>query len=311
MHDAPVRRNGGIGFALSAPQATLTFTPSKAFEIIDRRRKALHDIEIASVLSDLTIAKATLDLETAFIVDIEGEFATHVGMGSGTSIRLACIEGLLALNGVDLQQEEIVRLSARGGTSGIGINTYFDGGLIFDLGVKDDGAGYAPSDVIRPQALPLTLPRLALPRWEISLFIPRSIAAKSQQEEAEFFRRVLPLRPDASHRACYEALFGVYASIREQDESAFATSIMRMQDTDWKAREWLEYGPPLTRLRDSIHDLGAEYVGMSSLGPMLFAGGTPEFLLDVVAAGDALDCDVIVTRMSNAGRTKDVSPCAP
>ncbi|WP_369510459.1 GHMP family kinase ATP-binding protein, partial [Escherichia coli] len=114
------------------------------------------------MLDALVAAKTALALRTAFAVTITGNLATHVGMGSGTGIRLACIEALLALNEVSLPQEELVRLSERGGTSGIGIKTYFDGGLVLDLGVRNDNAGYAPSGLIRPKALPASLPRLAV-----------------------------------------------------------------------------------------------------------------------------------------------------
>lgn len=308
MHGSSPRRNGGIGFALSGPQAELTFTRSDAFEITDHRERPLRDAEIVRLLHVLSAAKAELCLDAACAVDISGVLATHVGMGSGTAIRLACIEALLAQNGVDRSREEIVRLSERGGTSGIGINTYFDGGLILDLGVRNDGAGYAPSGLTRPKALPSSLPPLALPDWEICLFVPRSIPAKSQEEEAEFFQRVLPLAPDASYRACYEALFGVYASIREQDAMAFAAAIERMQDTEWKNREWQEYGSNLIELRDRIRSMGSGYIGMSSLGPMLFAGGQTHFSIKATLAADALDCDVFVTQMSNAGRTMEVLP---
>lgn len=310
VHQSPPRRNGGVGFSLCFPGATLTFSASDTFKVVDQRDRPLHSAEIARLVDSMTVAKAALKLGTAFAVDISGVLATHVGMGSGTSIRLACIEALLALNDIELPRHEIVRLSQRGGTSGIGINTYFNGGLILDLGVRDDGAPYLPSASVRPQALPLSLPPLVLPDWEVCLLVPRSIPAKSQQDEADFFKRTLPLTPEVSYRACYEALFGVYASILEQDALAFATSIERMQQTEWKSREWQEYGSPLTALRDEIRALGADYIGMSSLGPMLFAGGPTGFSSGAQEAADALDCGVFVTRMSNAGRTvEQVLPC--
>ncbi|RYY25382.1 MAG: beta-ribofuranosylaminobenzene 5'-phosphate synthase [Sphingomonadales bacterium] len=306
MHDAPPRRNGGIGFALSSPQATLTFTASAVFAIADRRHRPLRDTEIASLVGALSVARATLGLKNAVTVVITGELATHVGMGSGTAIRLACIEAMLALNGIELPREEVVRLSGRGGTSGIGINTYFEGGLVLDLGARNDGAGYAPSSMVRPKELPYSLPGLSLPDWEICLFVPRNIPTKSQWEEAEFFQRVLPLSPDASYRACYEALFGVYASIAEQDAVNFVAAIERMQSTDWKSQEWREYGGALSALRDELRNLGAEYVGMSSLGPMLFAGGPSVFSSDAQGAAESLNCDAIISRMSNVGRVMEV-----
>lgn len=302
MHTSPRRKNGGVGFALRGPAATITLSPAGEFHILDERSRALHHAEIARLSSTLRSAKATLRLDHATKIVITGDLATHVGMGSGTAIRLACIEGLLALNGADLHPTEIIQLSGRGSTSGIGINTYFQGGLFLDLGVKDDGAEYAPSGVRRANAIPSSLPQLTLPDWEVCLFVPRNIAAKSQPEETEFFARVLPLKPEASYRACYDALFGIYASILEQDPIGFSAAVEGMQETEWKSLEWREYGDPLFVLRDKVRGLGADYVGMSSLGPMLFAGGPKSFRDNAANAANALDCDVFVTRMSNTGR---------
>ena len=303
MHGAPLRRNGGVGFAVTSPEAILSFGASEDFLVVDRRARPLHDVEVDRLIETMRSAKTALALERSVIVEIEGALATHVGMGSGSAIRLACIEALLAINRAELPREQIVRLSGRGGTSGIGINTYFDGGLVFDLGIRDDGGGYAPSAAIRPKALPLSLHPTSLPDWTVLLAVPRGIPAKSQQEELEFFRRVLPLTPEDSYRACYDALFGVFASLHERDEGAFATAIERMQDTEWKRREWREHGDPLIALRDGLRTLGADYIGMSSLGPMLFAGGSSAFLEATVQAAEMLDCDVFLSRMTNNGRT--------
>jgi beta-ribofuranosylaminobenzene 5'-phosphate synthase len=308
MHSAPLRKNGGVGFAVASPEAILSFEASEDFVVVDRRARPLHDMEIGRLIETLRSAKTELALEAAVIVEIDGALATHVGMGSGSAIRLACIEALLAINRTERPREQIARLSGRGGTSGIGINTYFDGGLIFDLGVRDDGDGYAPSASTHPKTLPLTLHPISLPEWAVLLAVPRRIPAKSQQEELEFFRRTLPLTPEDSYRACYDALFGVFASLHEQDEGAFAIAIERMQETEWKRREWREHGNAIIALRDGLRTLGADYVGMSSLGPMLFSGGSSAFLEAAAQAAEMLDCDVFLSRMTNKGRTLSAEP---
>jgi len=65
--------------------------------------------------------------------------------------------------------------------------------------------------------------------------------AKTQQEEVEFFQRVLPLTIEDSYRSCYEAVFGVYASIKDCDYAAFCQAVTSIQTTAWKALEWHEY----------------------------------------------------------------------
>jgi beta-ribofuranosylaminobenzene 5'-phosphate synthase len=76
-----------------------------------------------------------------------------------------------------------------------------------------------------------------------------------------------------------------------------------MQRTEWKAKEWGEYGATLQALRVKLLSLGADCVGMSSLGPMLFCLGNASCLSEIARQEEALDCDLIFTKPSNYGRS--------
>jgi beta-ribofuranosylaminobenzene 5'-phosphate synthase len=206
---------------------------------------------------------------------------THVGMGSGTAIRLATLEALYTINGVSVPRDGLTVRSGRGGTSGIGINTYFDGGLILDLGVKAALFDFLPSSQPRPGSLPTTLPPLSMPQWPLALCVPRGIQPKSQDQELEFFKRTTPLDPESSFRSAYDALFGIYAAVAEIDYAAFCKAVDSIQSTSWKDAEWHEYGTPLTKLRDDLLRAGADCVRMSSLGPMLFCFGRADALANI------------------------------
>jgi beta-ribofuranosylaminobenzene 5'-phosphate synthase len=235
-------------------------------------------------------------------VTVTGSMRTHVGMGSGTAIRLAVLEALYVVNGNYQSREHLITRSRRGGTSGIGINTYFGGGLILDLGVKNDLRRFLPSSISQPKKLPTTLPSLPMPAWPLCLCIPKDIRAKSQEEELEFFERVAPLDPAASFRSAYDALFGIYAAVADADYTAFCRAINSIQDTSWKTAEWREYGAPLQQLREGLTRMGGDCVGMSSLGPMLFCLGDAATLTHIVRRQDALDCEVVLTAPINIGR---------
>jgi beta-ribofuranosylaminobenzene 5'-phosphate synthase len=236
-------------------------------------------------------------------VRITGELRTHVGMGSGTALRLGILEGIYTLYGIPSTPEHLIKRSRRGGTSGIGINTYFSGGLVLDLGIPQDGAPYGPSSRANAMRSPTALPVLEMPEWTLGLCLPRSIRPKTEEEEVEFFARTAPLSPAASFQAAYEALFNVYASVAEADYTAFCGAVGAMQETEWKAREWREYDPALQTLRGNLLALGADCVGMSSLGPMLFCTGNSSRLSEIAQHEEALDCDVICTKASNRGRS--------
>jgi beta-ribofuranosylaminobenzene 5'-phosphate synthase len=141
-----------------------------------------------------------------------------------------------------------------------------------------------------------------MPNWPPCLCVPRNIRSKSQTEELDFFERTLPLHSIASFRAAYHALFGIYAAVADADREAFCKAVAVMQRTTWKKAEWREYDLPLKRLHDQLVRIGADCVGMSSLGPMLFCLGSSTTLDNIVHRRDVLDCDIFRTAPDNTGR---------
>jgi beta-ribofuranosylaminobenzene 5'-phosphate synthase len=77
-------------------------------------------------------------------------------MGSKTALLLSMIEALSLLAGCDLSPSKLVELSGRGGTSGVGVSSYFSGGMIFDLGRPNDNLPFVPSSAdatgLRPRS---------------------------------------------------------------------------------------------------------------------------------------------------------------
>lgn len=302
MHTNAPRKNGGVGFAISDPAVTIEIKGGHSFSISDDRMFPFSSAEIIELTSIVQAALAQGDISPTASVTITGSMRTHVGMGSGTAIRLAIIEGMYLLKNAAHSRTELVEQSRRGGTSGIGAATYFSGGLVFDLGRLNDTAPIVPSSqAIRGHA-PTILPPIEMPDWPLCLCIPKSIRPKTQNEEAEFFARVVPLSAAGSYRASYEALFGIYASVKDQDYAGFCQAVNLMQETEWKQLEWQEYDDSLNVLRDGLLHCGADCVGMSSLGPMLFCFGNSEALSRIIREEVELDCTAYPARPNNHGR---------
>ncbi|MER8592815.1 hypothetical protein NKH33_14545 [Mesorhizobium sp. M1182] len=302
MHDGAVRKNGGIGFSVAGPAATIELKAADQLRVRDNRSHPFNRAEIDQVLAAMGHLLSSEQLATTADVLIAGAFRTHVGMGSGTAIRLAITEGLHLLDERAPSRQQLVERSGRGGTSGIGVSTYFSGGMVLDLGAVNDGSPFVPSSRISAGRSPTTLPCLEMPKWPLCLCVPESIPSKTQEEEAEFFARTAPLTAAASYRASYEALFHAYASVAEANYRGFCSAVEAMQETDWKACEWREYGEPLQALRRSLRRLGVDCVGMSSLGPMLFCFGSPAVLNTIVREQKSLDCHTFQTMPNNCGR---------
>lgn len=309
MHAGAPRKNGGLGFAIEGPSALIRARSAEELRVVDRRRMPMREGELIRLSDQLTGAIRELDLPSAAIFEITGEFLTHCGMGSGTAIRLACIEGLLAVNGLAAARHDLIRLSGRGGTSGVGISTYFDGGFVFDLGIpRGMSDRFAPSSVGATDRLPLQLHNQPLPNWPIGLCLPRKSEFKTQEEEIAFFFRSTPLPPAKSFETAYVAMFQVLASLIERDYTAFCQAIDAMQQTEWKKLERAEY-EEIEKTDRELRELGVDCVGMSSLGPLLYFFASPETLRRVHASSRQLDADIILTSPRNSGRRLTVPRC--
>jgi len=224
MNAAGYRRNGGIGFSISEPTATISASPSSTPSIQDIRRWPLQGTEI----SNLSKALERLGLPPVNL-KISGDMPSHCGFGSATAIRLASVEALGLLYSKPLERHELVRVSGRGGTSGIGVSTYFEGGLVFDVGVCS-GIDFAPSSLIESiRSAPLVLSRFPMPNWKIGICIPTTLTPQSFDEEAAFFKRVCPLPDAAVNETLYHVIYGLVAGARELQFSTFCKATRAIQ----------------------------------------------------------------------------------
>lgn len=301
MNSGEYRINGGIGFSVGTPTCEVDFSVADDFSFCDHRVGLPSGCGIDHLYSILQTERKRQGFLDAITVSIRGEMRTHSGFGSGTAISLACLEALHLINGSTPTKEALISASGRGGTSGVGIQTYFSGGCVFDLGRP--GGIHAPSHRIANAQAPLVLNHLPMPAWDIGLCIPSTIAHKTQAEEQAFFDRTCPLSDSAVYETVYHTLFGLYAAIREADRLTFCRALKAVQDCAWKKAERNEYGTALAEIEQALYTCGADAVGMSSLGPSLF------FLADDVSTvvngmrNTRPDCECMLTQPVNHGRS--------
>ena len=270
------RLNGGIGFSISSPTLDVNFEEADTIDVIDRRKHGFTENELHRLKCHLNQVVKNQNFEKVFICVVnEGIIQSHVGFGSNSMIYLACIEALFIQNQRDYSEKDIVALSGRGGTSGIGINTYIRGGFVFDTGVANHGTRtHAPSSVFVSKRCqqPLLFKRIGLPLWDLGICIPQ-IVPKTEKEEKRFFQTNCPIEKGDVEKILYEAVYGVTSSLIENDFKAFCESINTIQQTKWKSLERNLYGKSITQIETVIRENGAKCVGMSSLGPLLYFFG--------------------------------------
>jgi len=269
MNKEGYRRNGGAGFCIRTPNADVTVARASSFRLIDKRAHPLAPNEqkrLAKVASRLT--------ENPVCITITGQMPSHFGFGSATGIRLAVIEAISLLEGKGFSRKELVRRSGRGGTSGIGVTSYFEGGLIVDLGVRSEGGELLPSSSLEGQhPEPLLLSRVEMPTWKIGLCIPHDTPTLSEEQEIDFFRRASRMSRPAVNETLYHVIYGLLAGSMEGDFETFCRAINSIQDCAWKRMEWKLHGKRLRIIEKSIYKAGADVVGLSSIGPGLYFFG--------------------------------------
>jgi beta-ribofuranosylaminobenzene 5'-phosphate synthase len=292
------RQNGGIGFSVSEPRATVSVSPASEFSLNDSRRWPLQPAEQTRLLS-----VAQNFAESSVQIEISGDMPSHYGFGSATGIRLATLEAITKVTGKTIDRAGLVRASGRGGTSGIGVTTYFDGGFVFDVGVKNTRTTLLPSSAlegVRPS--PLVVKQLKMPEWKIGLCIPSGIPPQTEEQEIAFFKRACPTVAAATTETLYHVVYGAVASVHDQDFNTFCEAIKAIQSCTWKRMERQLYGEALLLIEREIYRAGASAVGMSSLGPGLFLLADDVDTVTGRLQGTYPEHEWIVARFHNSGR---------
>ena len=307
MNDDGYRINGGLGFSIDKPSIEAKVTAVKSFTFVDKRNKKLNSSEIdriESIINEICLAES---LKSSISVTIRGDLETHSGFGSGTIIRLLCIESLFIINKVPYTKSKLIKLSRRGGTSGVGIRTYFDGGFVFDLGHKAEEL--IPSSIAEDKVRKsIILKRLKMPEWEIGLCLPHYIKSLTPAQEKAFFAKIVPLKQPDVNDTLYHSIYGVLAAVKESDKDCFETAITNIQNCKWKHAERTEYGRQIFDLEKLLLKSGADMVGMSSLGPTIFFTAKDIKVVIQTATNKMKnkDCSFIRTKPNNTGRIIEI-----
>jgi beta-ribofuranosylaminobenzene 5'-phosphate synthase len=205
-------------------------------------------------------------------VVIEASAPAHVGLGSKTTTGLAALMAVNVECDLGLTRSDLVALSARGGTSGIGVHTFFEGGLIVDAGRRDDSSAvFEPSSASPTGGNPTVLARHRMPEdWRVSLLLPRGIR-RSADAEVEFFRANTPIDVGAARSAVAFGAFVIPAAVLEGDLDQFAFALRTLQRVGFKAREIQGQSPGVAEVLLRLESLDSVAAGMSSMGPLVFA----------------------------------------
>lgn len=265
---ATSRAFGGFGVALEGPATMLESTPAQSFSF-----------ESAVMLEDRTRAEANQVLKRYEALHgparVRVELLTmppeHIGLGSKTALLLSLVRLVSQASGVHLSSDQLVMLTGRGGASGIGVNSFFSGGWLVDVGHPWPKApALLPSSAIQSaDRAPVIFCHPVNEQWRFHLILPPGIR-RAAGDEVDFFKRNTPIEDRSVLQTLALIYHGALPAILEGNLPDLGRSIAGLQATGFKQ---IELSNQTDQVRDCIADLTRLGVpaGMSSMGPLVFA----------------------------------------
>tara|TARA_B100002003_G_C14156567_1_gene556991 strand:- start:4127 stop:5062 length:936 start_codon:yes stop_codon:yes gene_type:complete len=283
------RIDGGIGLALESPRIQMSASKGKKINVNGPMKERIA-VAARKVLNHIG--------ETEGIdIRIDEAFPQHIGLGSGTQISLATGMAVSKIY-KKMPKDEIAKITGRGGTSGIGVAVFKQGGFILDGGhsikIKKE---FNPTSISKAPPPPI-ITRKKFPNWKVGLIIPKTQKLFSGSREVRIFKKYCPLPLDEVQKLSHLILMKLLPALVEKDIEVFGESINLIQTVGFKKVE-LGLQLPWTKKMLDIAQSYSYGAGISSFGPLIYCfPKNEEKLLKNIPKKKA---DVIFTKACNEG----------
>jgi len=270
LGNATPRRYGGSGFSIDGNVIDVSATLATRCQIDGL--ELLDELARDQVEQVIAAFRCVRPNSPAFQICIRNVPAQHVGFGTKTTLLLALLVAANDATGAGLKTAELQHLSGRGGTSGVGINLFFTGGFLCDLGHPNrSDAPFVPSSASQPAEVPPIACRFNIPNgWRFLLILPpgRRLAGA---EEKLFFRRATPISRIDVLEAVAAMYHGVVPAILAANIDQLRSSLNVIHSIGFKRRELDEQSEAVRQIYHRLSAIRSLAVGLSSLGPLLYA----------------------------------------
>ncbi|MBD3181891.1 hypothetical protein GF312_06345 [Candidatus Poribacteria bacterium] len=298
------RIDGGIGLSLSNPGFSITARKADHNEII-----CSPDIkQRAGKILDALKEKCGIDNVK---INIEKSIPFHSGLGSGTQLSLGIAQAACKLNGLEYSPQQLAYIVGRGGTSGIGVAAFSQGGFIVDGGHtfsdkknNSEKTSYLPSSASKGVKPPPVIARYDFPEWDVLITIP-NCKHISGDAEVKLFKTLCPMPLEEVQALSHIILMKLLPSLIQQELQPFGEAIDLIQTLAWKKVELQHQDPIVMEIMTFLRENGGHGVGLSSWGPAVFCFGenlailqkrTREFLGNAKTGGTCF-----LTKANNTG----------
>jgi beta-ribofuranosylaminobenzene 5'-phosphate synthase len=269
LGNATPRRNGGAGFTLAGLPTVVEAQQSEQMDLsysatIDRpARKALSNaIQRLSKIRPGVVVRLR-------VVEVSRQ---HIGLGSKTALVLGALKAIDLACDLGLAQHDLQVLSRRGGTSGIGINTFFAGGFVIDGGHTSRGyGGFLPSRFRHRFDIPPVIHSNSIPEnWRFHLLLPAGNYVHGAQEY-DFFKKNTPIPAQETFQTIALAYHGLAPAIATNDLRLLRETLTSLHRIGFKRRELKGQTTSVNIAVRKLRQRNDCAVGLSSMGPLVYA----------------------------------------
>ena len=295
------RIDGGIGLTLEDPSLIIEAVPSDKTTINYEVSLEKADECSQKILYANKVIQEYLEIEEDYKFNIKSIYPSHQGLGLGTQLLLSTAKLISSMNNIDLDAVELAKITHRGGTSGIGVHSFNNGGLIIDGGHKKSKTeGFLPSRASKMLPPPI-IARYDFPKnWDILLVTPTKINTVHGNEEVDIFKQNTPIDIRDVEKISYLTLMKLMPSIVEEDLNSFSEAINQIQQLGFKKVERKLQQDTTGNTIHTLEEFGIPCVGMSSFGPTCF-GITDSITKNIIKDLEDQNLHVIKTRGKNHG----------
>jgi len=246
---------GSFGLSLDLPETRLVLKRAERLSVYgpERERAERYLKKIA----------ADCGVDDSYDLEIEEAIPPHAGLGSGTQLALAVGSAFAALEGLNLEPQEIAARLGRGARSGIGIATFAQGGTVLDSGPVDG-------------RLPALVSRVPFPaEWRVILIFDDEAQGLAGASETTAFENLPDFPAREAETLSQRIREGALPALTQADFLAFCQNVAYLQARMGAYFAPMQGGiytsPRVAQALEWLRDKGVVGLGQSSWGPTGFA----------------------------------------
>ena len=251
------RKYGSIGLTISNFFLKLQIESSDRFEIL-----CLDELTKSRILKIIKILKKNHNLSN-FKISVLNQIPAHSGLGSGTQLALSVGYLIAKFDKLKLSINQIACLLKRGKRSGIGIESFKNGGFNVDVGKSK-----------RSKNPPLNILNIKWPKdWKILMIFDKSVKGIHGNREIQEFKDLNKVDNYKTNANCKALLMNVIPGLIEKNFREFSNGIRIIQDMmsqTFYGKSTKYASQKVERIFTSLKKKGIKCFGQSSWGPTGF-----------------------------------------